>query len=610
MGIAGKFTLLDALYPHDVAYGDQARDPSQDVLVSQYGPGTTDHVNDCGPACILMVIKAMGLEAAWKQRVALAVKKDVAAVTVQDELDQVRMVGYGGSGDFAITPLSLRAGLEKVLVALGVPDRPSDAAWRQVLPMINEEDKTAVYKDDQVTPRMKAFLDEHCVDGSAVIVEGHPKSAAWGWGGTDDPNNARKVGDAGLHYVFVWRVDPTQEAFDVLDPSWTAPKKGLTIDRIVAFVEGPVGMFAVPYNQLAGEIAKSAHPAGHVEAKVALAPGVRHTPAGIPRLELTSTSASPAGPIDAKLIDAVVTGRARRDQDQGASYRAAMLDVWHQCDTGIPAHDRVQAYVKVPIDPTLKRATLGKIAALRARLELVLGWMLQGGFHLTATNWEDLAGTNQEGTDASTNTGTLVNHYTGNDSRYGLTGHDWCGMFVGFALSHAGLDKSSDAYFALASVPRALQWIAQHRKDGTPMTPEQIADGSATPQPGDVVVLEHHVSIVERFDPDKRVISTIDGNVGLTQQYLSNSVSGREYDVKHHTGPMKILMVYRPGLADFGGTPAKPDVVMTDNSAGQALVNQVDGACRQLTQLWQQMQLAGTMNSEQSVAEIAATNAK
>lgn len=333
----------------------------------------------------------------------------------------------------------------------------------------------------------------------------------------------------------------------------------------------------------------------------------------VPQQPLDQTITPLPGPIDVALlqqaIDAyVATPGGVKAIRQDSPYGQAVLAVWQVCNDHLPPKDVVQEYAKSGVESELKRRTIGLVAARRARLEFLIGWMLQGGIHMSPQNWENGNGANVQGTDSSANSGTIVDKYTGFESGYGLRNNDWCGMFVGFAFRHAGMKKGDPAYNSLASVPRALEWVRAQVSLGTAgltMTPDEIWSGARVPQAGDVVILEQHVAMVERFDSTAKRIDTIDGNVGLlfTNDYASNGVSGASYTATG--GPMQILLVYRPGLEAFGATPAPAATATRDNTLGDALVHQLDEACGQLTDLYQKLQLAGAVDNRKSVAQIA-----
>lgn len=335
-----------------------------------------------------------------------------------------------------------------------------------------------------------------------------------------------------------------------------------------------------------------------------------------------------AGPLDAKLLANVVKAYPQGDQitatDAHTEFGTAVMALWHSADITVPDRTAVQNYLHSNVEPTLKRQTIGQLTAARARLEFFLGWLLQGGIRMNGTNWENGGGTNANESDSTTNAGTIVSEYTrtqlidGKWGGYGLANADWCGMFVGFAMHHAGLAINSTTYLALASVPRALEWVKQQKAHGglgtggLEMTADDIWSGHATPQPGDVVILEHHVSMVERFDVATKTIETVDGNVGLlfNRDYAANGASGATYTKAG--GPMKILLVYRPGLETFG-VESEPTTTATgqaaDPAAGLALVSGVQRASQQLTDLYGKLHLPGAIDDTKSVAQIATNTA-
>lgn len=64
--------------------------PAQ-IQVDQYTPGTDiNRFNDCGPAVVLMVVRAVGAGAAFEQLVATSLNIRVAQLTLQQQLTYIR----------------------------------------------------------------------------------------------------------------------------------------------------------------------------------------------------------------------------------------------------------------------------------------------------------------------------------------------------------------------------------------------------------------------------------------------------------------------------------------------------------------------------------------
>jgi hypothetical protein len=230
--------------------------------VWQYGPqADPDRLNDCGPACVLMALRAMGLE---RQLIA-AMPADYQPVTEQNEMNFIRFVGFGKVLSGALTPAQIQSCLTKVLARLGVP-LPEDPA--SLFPMLRGPDGNPFYTNTNKqevargTPlaqsRAGQFIQASCVDGSAVMVLGHPEGGPWGWGGGEEPERARNVEDQGDHFVLVWRPDQQQDLYTVMDPSWAAPRHDKPLADVVEFMYARGGrqstvmnMIAIPYKKIA-----------------------------------------------------------------------------------------------------------------------------------------------------------------------------------------------------------------------------------------------------------------------------------------------------------------------------------------------------------------------
>lgn len=278
------------------------------VQVDQYEPGTdTDRFNDCGPAMVLMVLRAMHVKHAFQQLAAADANsrstdkhKVVTAddVTLQQQLTYIRsLVADAGSPTLVrqqekaakakgenVTPRKvdlpfeiahIRGALVQILHLLQID--LDDKQINDKLATINEElgltltpdedsgkDKYNNKRFPRTQDAIKPFLDAHCGGGSAVIVLGKPTAAAWGWGGTDDApenrrNNGAPISDkaVGNHWVLVW--SPIQDVYTVMDPSWKDPRENQKIDNVMAFIrekggDSPVNLMAVPFSDLSDHL--------------------------------------------------------------------------------------------------------------------------------------------------------------------------------------------------------------------------------------------------------------------------------------------------------------------------------------------------------------------
>jgi hypothetical protein len=88
----------------------------------------------------------------------------------------------------------------------------------------------------------------------------------------------------------------------------------------------------------------------------------------------------------------------------------------------------------------------------------------------------------------------------------------WCAYFVSWAARQAGAPLG-DAGQGFGRVDDVWAWAEK--------TGKAIPKGSGTPQPGDLVVWDEHIGLVESVKPDGS-ITTIEGN-------SSDKVSRREY---------------------------------------------------------------------------------
>src|SRR6185436_1516790 len=156
------------------------------VQVDQYDKETDPtRFKDCGAACILMVVRAMGLEPKLRQ---LVNKKDPAKVTLQQQIDHIRNINGNAPGKADMTVQQVRNCLVDVLHELGVPKDKIDLQKAFALVGAEKYFSTGMNKNGKPGEkgRAESFLQAACVDGSAAIVMGLPNPAAWGWGGTED----------------------------------------------------------------------------------------------------------------------------------------------------------------------------------------------------------------------------------------------------------------------------------------------------------------------------------------------------------------------------------------------------------------------------------------
>lgn len=355
------------------------------------------------------------------------------------------------------------------------------------------------------------------------------------------------------------------------------------------------------------------------------------------------------------------TGKNNRLQGAATKFGGDVMALWSYCKDHIPLTATAKAYATGPGDPQTKLALLGQMAAARARLEFLVGWILQGGIQVfkepeppgydkdkpppTAGNWENNpkpAITN----DNSTNHGTIVDQYTSAAAGYGRS-DDWCGMFVGFVMAEIGMnpvvkdpgdltDPAAD-HLALASSARMMEFL-QATIPGSGGKPAKrvagpgeavlwLAPGAVpqipvmtAPQAGDVVVFDHHVSMIERYESGR--IDTIDGNVGLqlTRAYATDCVSGASYQLPQNDDKgkpkdpqaMVIRAIWRPGIDAYRNPPdaaagAAGNATAAAPVDGNALLAQIQRACEQVTALYSEISLAGAsaVNDRDSVATIA-----
>ena len=234
-------------------------DPAS-IQADQYGPNTDPtHANDCGPAVVLMVIRAMGAQAQLDKRVAawFGVKSGTAIID-QQRFDYLRSIA-GDTGKGTMSAVSVRASLVATLGKLGV--KLDEEKLKKLLPFIGDQQKGGVYGAEKDVAFIDAFLKAHCGPGTAVIGLGDPRPA-WGWGG-DDKNEApnrrvygttnQSIPDNGLHFVLIW--SPRPGTYTVMDPAWKDPRDNVSIGQIHTYLnQGStttlVTLMGVPFAQI------------------------------------------------------------------------------------------------------------------------------------------------------------------------------------------------------------------------------------------------------------------------------------------------------------------------------------------------------------------------
>lgn len=271
----GKRTLTQGL---GVARGsgpiqlqsDGSKHPIPDgALVSQYGPGSdADRKDDCGPSCILMALRAMGLE----QKLKDLIPKDFRSVNDkgpdvndQTEVEYICVLGFNSRNSASRRLDQIQACLITVLGKLGV-SVPEPEKMFQLLSPVGPPGKPlySATNDQQKSDAMPQgpageFIQQNCQDGSAVMVLGAPVGGPWGWGGMQDSGNTHRVTDDGNHIVLVWLPDQTKpDEYTVMDPAWTAPLAGKPLHDVIQFMYNRGGgkstilnVMAVPYQKVA-----------------------------------------------------------------------------------------------------------------------------------------------------------------------------------------------------------------------------------------------------------------------------------------------------------------------------------------------------------------------
>lgn len=275
----GKRTLTQA----DAAPIQRKDDPKShpvpdSAFVAQYADYGKDtdlgRADDCGPSVILMAIRAMGAE----PNLIAAMPEKYKPVNALREIKFICQTAWGTEDSAARTPVELQNGMVAVLDAIGV--KIDDK--RKTFEFLNSGSK-ATYTDSKDALEddgpAGTFIQQHCVDGSAVIAMGYAKGGPWGWGPEQDPNHRagsdgqpQTITDRGDHFVLVWRPDQTKDEYTVMDPSWSAPLKGKPLTDIIGFIAArskrlggstTMNIMAVPYAQIAEMIPRLAAADAH-----------------------------------------------------------------------------------------------------------------------------------------------------------------------------------------------------------------------------------------------------------------------------------------------------------------------------------------------------------
>lgn len=274
---------------------------------ADYGKDTDlNRANDCGPSVILMAIRAMGAE----PNLIAAMPEKSKPVNALKEIEFICLTAYGTADSKSRTPGEVRAGLVAVLGAIGV------AVTASTFEFLNDGKRANTFTDSKDATLddgpAGSFIQQHCVDGSAVIAMGYAEGGPWGWGPEQDPNhrkdkdgNAQTISDQGDHFILVWRPDQTQDLYTVMDPSWSAPLPNKPLSDVIAFIAArskrlkgstTMNIMAVPYAEIARKIPALATAADHGGAPGA--PGPRRSGGGKMVVAQAKPGASPASPVE------------------------------------------------------------------------------------------------------------------------------------------------------------------------------------------------------------------------------------------------------------------------------------------------------------------------
>ena len=307
-----------------------------------------------------------------------------------------------------------------------------------------------------------------------------------------------------------------------------------------------------------------------------------------------------------------------------------------------------------------KLQKLGILTSQILQAEYILGTMFHRG-----ASWES----------TGSNSGPSVDLY---HDRTGFTwAHDaWCTMFVGYAQLLVGFRRAIGRGGAMWSNPRLRSWHQDNRDYTQPNreieSPSDYANysgssidrrawltlrtaleghyntrhadeaaraaslsnvfttffaGRATPQPGDIVILnnantrntnaENHTIMVEQYDADTHTIHTVEGNSnnrarGRQIRLEENPTTGTSTNVGH----MSLLV--RPGLefyrenpdaAGEGGHTVSPDASESDIQAATEQANTVVAGLQAIvTELRTMAQSEGAVGAGTTVAAMSNPN--
>jgi hypothetical protein len=241
------------------------------AFVAQYGSGSEPgRFNDCGPSCILMALRAMGVE----HKLVEMMPAEYQPLNDQNEVKYICYVGFNDPGSYPRSLAEIQHCMTTVLHVLGVTVPDPDTMFQMLgspdhpdKPLYTSTNQADAAKSQGAMPQGPAgeFIKQHCTDGSAVMVLGHAKGGPWGWGGTADKHNTQSVDEKGDHIVLVWRPDQNQDKYTVMDPSWTTPRTDKPLQDVIQFMYTRDGgastimnVMAIPYAKVAELVPHSA----------------------------------------------------------------------------------------------------------------------------------------------------------------------------------------------------------------------------------------------------------------------------------------------------------------------------------------------------------------
>ncbi len=267
----------------------------------------------------------------------------------------------------------------------------------------------------------------------------------------------------------------------------------------------------------------------------------------------------------------------------------------------------------------------GESASNNRQLDDEVANRQQASVDVAIQEWESLV--REKG---STNRGTRVDDYIRNaglnpkadynKKREGVQGAEWCGAFVGFAMTQSGFKDAP----SMASYQKARDYFLYRSYTGRKSNEEldelraqQEATGSTRQyfilegsdsdtaekvkkkgkygqgkyghydpdantfeyqslpiQPGDVALFKHgHVGMVKSYDPQSGALETIEGNTGGTRaddtKAGANAVVQKKYDLTKDKDRTKFDGFGRPSSGDFQGEAPEPKDEADDVSADE-----------------------------------------